>query len=155
EPPRRIADYRDAIARPPMDPPDRLATETDFGSFLKADGSGHYWSSTPFIVHGARLVSGYAGLAPVRRLDYAPPATSRVAGHTARTARRRFLRLFGALPRARLVANASTSAQPAADLAAIDVETTALVDEAVELESGPAGAAAIAEDRPGAIRIAV
>jgi hypothetical protein len=103
---------------------------------------------------------------PAKRLDYAKAASLRVAGATVLLAPRRrdasgrartmgFEQLAGALPRARLVASARVSAQPAVDLEALDVETAALVDEPVALEAGAPGTARTLSDLPGAISLAV
>ena len=107
-----------------------------------------------WIVLDKRLVSGYAGLMPARRLDYTKSASLRIAGATVLVSGR-FWPLPDALPRARMVASAVPSAQPATDLEAIDVATAALVDEPVDLEPGPAGTAAVQRFAPGAIEIAV
>ena len=155
DPPRTLADYRAEIASPPADAPLRFATPRSFGVFMTLDGRGHWWSSTTLLVHGARLVSGYIGLQPARRLDYDQPNALRVAGASARLVGRRYERLPGALPRARFVSNAVASAQPGSDLESTDVETTALVDEPIALEAGPPGSARIECDLPGAISLAV
>jgi hypothetical protein len=155
DPPQTLAQYRAAIARPPVTPPERLDAPERFGRFFAPGGGEHWRSATSFIVHGARLVSGYAGLMPAPRLDHATPASLRVAGASVQWTGDRFVQLSGAQPRARLVAQAVPSAEPALDIERIDVERTALVDEPVELELGPAGSAAIVEDLPGALRIRV
>jgi hypothetical protein len=81
-------------------------------------------------------------------------ASLRVAGAAEILAGDRFEELAGALPRARLVTRAVATAVPEVEITAIDVATTALVDEPVELEAGVAGEATIEEDDPGAVRIA-
>jgi hypothetical protein len=57
------------------------------------------------------------------------------------------------LPRARLVAEQQVSTDPATDLAAIDPETTALVDAPSQPLSGRPGTASLDRDDPGNIRI--
>ena len=153
--PLTLDQYRATIAEPPVVAPFRLALTNPSGVFITHSGYPRFWASTSLIVRDSRLVTGYAGLMPAQQLDYSKPASLRVAGARALVVVRRFVPLSGALPRARLVASAQRSAQPALDIELIDVEQTALVEEPVELEPGPAGDAAIEEDLPGAIRIAV
>jgi hypothetical protein len=150
-----VAEYRAGMMDPPAVPPERVAIPVDWGFTSTDERPWHWWSSTMWIVLDKRLVSGYAGLMPARRLDYAKPASLRVAGAAATWSSGRFVLLPGALSRARMVARALPSAQPAADIDAIDVATEALVDEPVDLEPGPAGTAAVARFAPGAIEIAV
>jgi hypothetical protein len=155
DPPRTIADYRAGIATPPAEPPARVATPRSFGTFQTRDGRAHWWSSTTFAVHDARLVSGYIGLLPAKQLDYERPHALRVAGASVQVVGQRFVTLPDALPRARLVTSARVSAQPAVDLETLDVDATALVEEPVALEAGPPGAARIERDLPGALTISV
>jgi hypothetical protein len=164
EPPRTVAEYVVGIQPLDVAPSFRFNSRRAFKMFAGSDGHGHEWSSTRYIVHDLRQVSGYSAQRPSVRLDYTKLAALRVAGASfnlevpdRRVAHERAFvgPLPGALPRARLVADAVVSAQPAHDIEAIDVERTALVDEPVELDSGPAGAAAIEQDLPGSIRIAV
>jgi len=155
DPPRTLAGIHAAIVAPPVAPPLRVATPLSWRSYKGSDGRAHWWTATTLIVHDARLVTGYAGLMPAKRLDYARPASLRVAGAAARLVGRRFLRLLGPLPRARLVTRAVPSAEPALDIERIDVERAALVDEPIELEAGPAGSAVLLDDRPGEIRIGI
>jgi hypothetical protein len=123
-----------------------------FGTF-SGDGPGRWWTATQFIVHDARLTWGYTGMLPASQLDYAKPASQRVAGVAARVVGEHFERVDGALPRARLVASAVVSADPGAEIERIDVATKALVAEPVAIESGPPGTAAIDRDDPGAVTI--
>ena len=155
DPPRTIADYRAGIIPPPAEPPSRVATPRSFGVFRTLDDRFHWWSSTTLVARDARLVSGYVGLEPAKQLDYAQPNALRVAGASVRLAGQRFTAQPGALPRARLVASARVSAQPAVDLEALDVERTALVDEPIVLEAGPTGTVRILRDLAGAISLAV
>jgi hypothetical protein len=155
DPPRTLADYRAGIAPPPAEPPARVATPRSFGTFPTRDGRVHWWSSTTLVVRDARLVSGYIGLAPAKRLDYEQPNALRAAGASVQLVGQRFTLSPGALPRARLVTSARVSADPAADLEALDVESSALVDEPVALEAGPPGRAQIERDLPGAISLSV
>jgi hypothetical protein len=151
DPPRSLAEYRAGIAPPEAPYPFRIAAAPNW-MWLS---DGRWWASTRFIVHDARLVSGYAALMPERRLDYSRVTALRVAGVASLVTPHRAERLSGALPRARLVSSTQQSARPAVDIETIDVANTALVEEPVDVELGPAGTAAIQQDRPGAIRIAV
>ena len=157
DPPRTLEEFRAAVAPPPVAAPLRIDdTPQNFGFFFTPEGRGRWWSPTAWIVHDARLVSGYVGLPPAAQLDYSRPVTLRLASAAAQVDGRSFTRpLSGALPRARLVASALQRPNPNDYLDGIDVEQTALVDERIDLEPGPAGDAAIEEDLPGAIRIAV
>ncbi len=152
-PPRTIAEYRAGIPRTEVSPPFRIATTSDWGW---AGPPLRWWGSTRLIVRDARLVSGYAGLIPAKQLDYATAAARRVTGAALLLEPPRLVTsLSGALSRARLVTRAVLSAQPAIDIEAIDVANAALVEEPIDLEVGPAGTAAIEEERAGALQIQV
>ena len=100
--------------------------------------------------------SRYAALVPARRLDYSTP-TACVSPAPARSSSVRTSISTGSPP-CRAPAWWRTrwsSAERAAEIDAIDVASTALVDEPVALGGGPAGTAVIEPDRPGAIRLAV
>jgi hypothetical protein len=155
DPPKTLAEYRAQIAPLPETALDRVDTPRLFDHFAARDGGAAWRGASSFLARGARLVSGYAGLVPAVQLDYAQAASLRVAGAGAQLVDGRFAPLAGALPRARLVAHAVHSEQLARDIEAIDVATTALVEEPLELGSGRAGTAAIGRDLPGAIEIAV
>ncbi len=126
------------------------------------------WATLGATIAGGRLAGGYAALAPERVLGVGAPAAdltapefraaARVAGvsHTASGKA-----LPAPLRRARLVAQARFSADPARDLArgTVDPETTVLLAEAglavlPDLDpSGPAGTVKIEMDRPGEIQL--
>ena len=155
EPPHTLTEIEAGIVLPAADPPLRVDTPQSWANFMGSDGRGHWWTATTLIVHDARLVSGYAGLMPAKQLDYSKLASLRVASAAVQLVGVRFVRLPEPLPRARLVAYAVRSAQPASDIERIDVANAALVEDPVDLEAGPAGTAVIREDLPGAIRISV
>ncbi len=124
------------------------------GSAVHRLVAGH-WALTMRGVHFAR---GYLALPPERVLSFAPAgprpeegrrleASLRVAavGH----AHGRFVP--SPLPRARLLTRARPSADPASDLASVDVDREALVSAPVELDAGRAGTARIRFERPGEI----
>ena len=79
ERPMEIAEYRASVMPPPAAPPLRVATPNGWFAGSRPDGS-HLWATTALIVHGARLVTGYVGVAPATRLDYGKPVSLRVAG---------------------------------------------------------------------------
>jgi membrane protein YfhO len=155
DPPQTLAQYRASIAVPPAAAPTRVDTPERFGRFFAPPDGGETWrSATSYLVHGVRLVSGYAGLMPTPRLDYTKRASLRVAGAAVQlVAGRGFVGLTGALLRARLVTQAVPSAQPAVDIERIDIERVALVDEPIALAGGAAGLTAIVEDAPGSIAV--
>ncbi len=122
-------------------------TATDAGRLVAPLNEG--------LTESSRLVGGYVALTPRRRLDYDRPEALRVAGAAWRlgSSGLRERLPIDPLPRARLVARSIESRDPASDLARIDPETTAIVDEAIDLPGGPAGDAVILLDRPGRITV--
>ena len=121
-----------------------------------------------YTLAGYRVLDGYTALPPRRLLDYARPEALRVAQVSYVNRRFReatkvptgetlgdgwWIATPAPLPRARLVTAARVSRSPAADLAAIDVATTALTDRPVALGGGPPGQVRIVEDSAGEIRL--
>jgi hypothetical protein len=120
------------------------------------------------LLAGWRRADGYAGLEPAKQLDYRTIAALRAAGvgwvkegagvtddgslHRAASG---WFKIENPLPRARIVTNALISHDPAVDIAKIPLETTALVHQRLDLESGSTGDVAITADRPSRIRISV
>jgi hypothetical protein len=154
EPPRTVGDYRARIDEPAARPPFRITTPANLFSYQTPDQRWHYSSPTMLIVNGARLVSGYAAVAPATRLNYGSPASLRAAGATVRQSGNAVEQLSGAVARAHMVANAVHSLLPKVAISEIDLETSALVDEPLDLEAGEPGEAEILEDLPGSVRIA-
>ena len=116
------------------------------------------WSAADrLIMRNLRLASGYAGLFPRKDLDYNRDISLSVAGVQWRTEGgpppQVWLKL-DPLPRARLVCRAVESADPDRDLDKIDVVSTALVQDPLDLPPGEPGAVSIVSDRPGRIRLA-
>lgn len=107
------------------------------------------------VLSGLRLTTGYAGLAPARVLAAHEVRTHRLAG--ARWARPagEWVKVEDPMPRVRLVSEARVSAQPAADVHAIDIASTALVGVALDGLSGVPGEAAVISDRPGELVVEV
>jgi hypothetical protein len=150
-----LTEFEAAIDRPPVPQPGRILGFTGL--------------PTGLTLLGQRLANGYmGGIEPRKRLDYLTVAALRVAGvawyrevwtHT--TCRVAGLESYGnfwyrvpdPMPRVRLVHRARASAEPAADLLTIDVETTALTDRRLDLDDGPAGTAELDDERPGFLSI--
>jgi hypothetical protein len=118
---------------------------------------------------GWKLADGYVGgLEPVRRLDLHEPAALRVAG--VRWVLRgpaadrieglvvrdsRWLEVPRPLAYVRLVTQSRQTSDPARDIRRIDIETTALADEPLELPAGPAGRILDVAQRPGRVEARV
>ncbi|WP_152051347.1 hypothetical protein [Tautonia marina] len=118
-------------------------------------GPGTLVCDNLWMFSGRGLVEGYAGLTPVRRLDYSKPSSRRVAS-AAWSVGHPTSRLPDPLPRARLVAEARVSDDPNRDLDTIDPAIVALVDRPVTLDAGePSGDPIIVRDRPGELRVVV
>jgi hypothetical protein len=96
--------------------------------------------SNRLVLSGYRLVDGYIGLHPLRRLDYNRAASLEVACAGP-----------APCPRVRLVGHAVASRDPRTDIERIDRATTALVETPLSLPPGPQGTATVLSDRPGAI----
>ena len=123
-------------------------------------------SNTALTMKDLRLAGGYVALVPKRQLAAMSTGHLRAAGvgwvdasqSTAaafpdpRTAR--WVQVPGPMARVRLVSRAVESHAPGKDIDGVDLETTALVSEPLQLEEGPPGQASISSDRPGRIRIA-
>ncbi len=120
------------------------------------------------LLRGYRRADGYAGLEPASQLDYRQTAALRIAGvqwvaEGAHLAERSalspatpgWLAVSSPLPRARLVSQVVESKDPAIDIARIRLESTALVEQPLDLEPGPKGIAEISTDQPGDIRLVI
>jgi hypothetical protein len=116
----------------------------------------------PMLLAGVSRLDGYVGLPPAKYLDYSQPSALRVAGvrwvrRTESTQRIGGLAPHGCswlevpdpLPLVRLVTQAVASRNPARDLPAIDIDSTALVEHAIDLPSGPTGELQTVANRPG------
>ena len=120
-----------------------------------------------YVLSGYHLIDGYVGLVPKKSLDYRTPNALRVAGvHYAHAdflgtttvpgavpLARRWLRLPSPLPRVRLVTDVHVTANPAADLEQVDVETAALSSRPLSLSTGAPGSASLERDEPGDIGV--
>ena len=114
------------------------------------DGGGNILTMKHF-----RLASGYAALPPKKELDYRQRVALQVAGvqwHQEQ-GEKSWSQVPDPMPRARLVSRALESTHPQDDINTVEPKTTALVSEALELASEPAGMAVITSDRPGEIKV--
>jgi len=147
---------------PPSPPAKRIAVD------LSEPNQPFVHLGDRLLLSGWRFADGYAGLEPARRLDYRMPAALRAAGvgwavNVDGLARRlgiaasagSWIPLNDSLPRAQLFSHATVSADPAHDIGRIALGSTALVDQLVQLDPGPAGTVEILDDRPGSIRLHV
>jgi len=113
---------------------------------------------------------GYAGLAPAKQLDDHQVAALRVAnvawvkrnestagivGLEPQPNESRWLAVPFPLARVRLVAQTRTSHDPAHDIRAIELETSALVESPLSLPPGAPGYATLVNDRPGRLGVHV
>jgi len=108
------------------------------------------------IMNGLHLVNGYVSLRPSVQLDYDKTTSQRLAGAgwiIEDKYQAKWSRVPDALPRARLLVQARRSSAPSQDIEEIDVATTALLDDDVELPTGTPGECRILNDRPGNIVI--
>jgi hypothetical protein len=158
-----LDEYLASIPRPPGPPCQRVALD-----LLAANQSGLH-AGNQMLLRGYERADGYAGLEPLRQLDYRQTAALRLAGvewvvRDADIADRkalpgpttdRWLRVKNPLPRARLVSHVAQSTDPQRDLTNIPFESSALAEQPLELNPGLPGTATILADRPGDIRIAV
>ena len=101
-----------------------------------------------------RVVGGYVGLTPRRRLDYDQTPALRIAEASWTQEKPGPWRpIPDPLPRARLVSRAVASDDPGAEVDRIDPAAVAVVPKPLELGGGKPGSARIVADRPGRVRI--
>ena len=149
-------------AAPPGAPDGRVV-----GSLLRAGEPG-LRTGDQMTLRGWRRADGYAGLEPRRQLDYRLLPALRVAGvrwvrRDLATADMAGLKPYNEdwaevpdpLPRVRLVAQCKQSRDPAADIAAICPDTTALSEVPLALPASRPGRAALTAERPGRLEIEV
>ena len=118
-----------------------------------------------YLLGGYRLLDGYAGLTPVKQLDYHGAHALGVAGVAyahedffrgvsvpgGEALKRGWRKLPTPQPRFRLVSVARVTDSPATEIEATDVATTALVPRALALTSGATGEVRVTRDVPGEI----
>lgn len=153
DPPQDYAEYPASIPRSPAVFPGRTAI--GYQVLMSRDDNGKYSfrTATRFILHDARLVSGYVGLSPERKLFPYDHNPMRVAGVTTLFLDGAFRPFSSPLPLFRLVTEAVVSADPAAAIEEIDVARTAVVDRPVELSGGSAGEVEVLGYLPGSIQL--
>ena len=147
--------YVAAVAAPPGPAGGRVALD-----LMPANRPGLHVGDQ-VLLSGWNRIDGYAGLAPARRLDYRQTAALRVAGvdwvaAAANLADRGglgavhgdWIKVQDPLPRARLVCRAVATTDPARDIGAIPLESTALVEQPVALPTGHSGSVKILAERP-------
>ena len=142
-PPRTIAGLAASIDLPESAPAGtRIAAQSLFGDCDIA------------LLRGFSILPGYAGLPPARVLSPSDQSTLRLSGVS---------RVRGAdgwttvepMARARLVADVRVSSDIAQDVKTITLADSALVSDELPPMEGPPGSAAIVEDRPGYMVIAL
>lgn len=151
-----------AAPAPPRADGTRVAVELPTPGKTTARGGNHP------LVRGLRMVDGYAGLEPASRLDYRRLAVLRAAGVGwvlrrpetetivgLSTADEHWLAVPDPLPRARLVSQTVAAADAAPDLANVTIESTAVVEEPLDLPPGAPGDVSLWTDLPGDLRMAV
>jgi hypothetical protein len=126
------------------------------------------WDDNASTLRGFRLMEGYAGMRPNRVLNYGALSTLRIANAkwfpeywispvatVDEAPPPEFWQVVpGALPRARMVTGAVVSPDPATAVEEVDVATTAVTAEKVDLEPGFTGMARITSDHPGHVTVA-
>ena len=145
------------------DPP--MTLEAYLSRFKLPPRPGHdrlHWGAPAVTVGGIRMAGGYAALTPDRVLDLGafgePLELDTRLENALRVSGVRWAigtRLPPPLPRARLLAEARVSRDPNRDVGVVDVETTALVDERVDLDAGAPGLVDWRADHPGELRLVV
>jgi len=118
------------------------------------------WGPPPLSMMGIRLASGYMALTPQRQLQVGQyrlrtenPESLRAALRVAGVGWAYKRRVADPLPRARLVTHARRTQDLERDLGLVDLGSTALVSEAIELGGGVRGSAEILRDLPGDVEI--
>ncbi len=148
---------------PPAAPGGRVLADA-----VRADQPGLH-TGNEMTMLGWQRADGYAGLEPARFLDYRTLAALRIAGvewvradadasELAPGLARHgvnWLRVRDPLPYVRLVTAARVSHDPAAELAAIPVESAALTEQPIDLPGGRAGIADLVSHRPGGLHVQV
>ena len=160
---QRLSEFIEQTETPPGRPQFRVATDLASGS-ESAPGQNGLRVGNRILLAGWKRADGYAGLEPARRLDYRQTAALQTAGvgwisdHAAKNlveshglpngSIEGWMPIVNPSTRVRLVTNAVISNHPAIDIANIE-DNAALVDEPLNLPSGPPGVATIVADRPG------
>lgn len=156
-----LSEFIALAARPPTSSP----AAQPAGADLHPD-QPTFAAENAIILAGWRRADGYAGLEPMRRLDYRRLETLRAAGVRWVRANKRTLPIAGLvdrghswlevpdpLPRIRLVSQTRKSSDPAGDIAGVQLESTVLVEEDLHLSPSSAGKFSIVSERPGRLEL--
>jgi hypothetical protein len=145
-PPMSIAEIAALAPEPPEERSPRSVHDTDDHPLL------NYW-----LLRHARVARAYVGLAPQFTLPLTGDQALRVAGVEWVRGGSEWRQIDGPMPRLRVVPFARFSRAPAADLASIRIEETALVDRRIEapLARPEDVSVRLVVDRPGRIEIDV
>jgi hypothetical protein len=152
-PPQSYADFPAMIPRSPAVYPGRTAIGYTVYAAADQEGDYSFTTSTRFILHDARLVSGYAGLSPMRRISPYERQALRLAGVTTLLIDDEFRPFPDTLPLFRLVTKAIERHDPDTAIREVDIDTTAIVDRPIVLAGGAPGALELIEYAPGSIAI--
>jgi len=154
--------YIAALPTPPGKPTDRFA-----GDLSRFDEQSLRMGDQALLA-GWQRIDGYLGLEPQRQLDYRQlPAlraasvrwvartdtSDKIDGLTRHNAR--WLEVPNPLPRVRCVTKTAVASQARSAVAGLPLERMAGVEQAIDLEEGTPGRAAISAERPGMLEIAV
>jgi hypothetical protein len=158
-----LGEYIALAARPPADGPPGQTPGADLHPDEPTVGA-----ENTIVLAGWRRMDGYAGLEPWRQLDYQRVETLRVAGVRWVRANRRTRKIAGLSDRGagwlevprplspiRLVTHVRVSRTPRADVAAVALESTALVEVPVHLPRSACGGVAVVARRPGRLDLEV
>jgi hypothetical protein len=158
----RLDDFVASASTPPGEPDSRVVA-----SLYQVDEPGPRMGDLITLAGWSRA-DGYAGLEPRRQLDYRLLPSLRVAGvrwvlrnsSTADIAGLKphddfWLEVPDPLPRIRLVTQTKTTSDPAADIATVCPDTTALCEMPIGLPVSKPGTAVLAAERPGQLEIEV
>jgi hypothetical protein len=126
----------------------RVPSDARPGESYEAMATGSGPARNLGVLRDLRLSSGYLGLVP---MPVRPPdvAALQIAGVQWRVEGDGWVRVAGAMPRARLVATARSTEDADIDVHRIDVGSVALVDRALQALAGPPGDVRVVVDRPG------
>lgn len=157
-----LDDFVASASTPPGEPDGRVVA-----SLYRVDEPGPRMGDLMTLAGWSRA-DGYAGLEPRRQLDYRLLPALRVAGvrwvqrnpSTADIAGLKpyddvWLEVPDPLPRVRLVTQAKTTTDPAADIASVCPDTTVLCEMPLGLPTSEPGKAVLAAERPGQLEIEV
>jgi len=162
---RHVEPFEAYVARaqtPPATPNGRVLADA-----ARSDQSG-VRTGNQMTLAGWYRADGYAGLEPARQLDWRRLPALQAAG--VRWVKRnettdaiagllphdeQWLEVPKPLERVRLVARAKASSDPARDIGQLPLESTALVEEPLELPPARAGSAVVVGEHPGWLHVRV